>query len=65
MILFADVAHPPAGGKTITSSGPIHTHDVVLGMADFQALQDGEQVVKASTLDAGHNHTFAIQVPTS
>lgn len=63
-ILFADVSNPPASGKTITSSGPIHTHDVVLGMADFQALQDGEEVVKTSTFDARHSHTFAIQVPT-
>ena len=64
MIQFADVSHPPASGKTITSSGPIHTHDVVLGMADFQALQDGKKVIKTSTLDARHTHTFAIQVPT-
>ena len=63
-ILFADVAQPPAGGKTITSTGPIHTHDIVLGMAEFQALQAGEQVLKTSTYDAGHIHTFAIQVPT-
>ena len=49
LILFADVSQPPASGKTITSSGPIHTHDVVLSMADYQSLQDGEQVVKTST----------------
>ena len=64
IILFADVSDPPASGKTITSSGPIHTHDVLLGMADFQALQNGEEVVKTSSLDARHSHTFAIQVPT-
>ena len=63
-ILFDDVANPPAGGKTITSSGPIHTHDVVLGLDDFLALQGGEQVVKTSSHDAGHIHTFAIEVPT-
>ena len=63
-ILFADVAHPPASGKTITSSGPIHTHDLVLGMADFQVLQDGKQVVKTSTFDSGHSHTFSIQAVT-
>ena len=64
MILFADVSQPPADGKTITSSGPIHTHDVVLTMADYQALQDGEQVIKTSTFDSRHSHTFAIQVST-
>ena len=64
IILFADVSQPPESGKTITSSGPIHTHDVVLEIADFQALQDGERLVKTSTRDAGHSHTFAIQVPT-
>ena len=64
VILFADVSQPPASGKTITSSGPIHTHDVVLGMADYQALQDGEQVVKTSTFASRHSYTFAIQVST-
>lgn len=64
MILFADVSQPPASGKTITSSGPIHTHDVVLDMADFQAIEDGKQVVKTSTIDSRHSHTFAIQVNT-
>ena len=63
-ILFADLSQPPASGKTITSTGPIHTHDVVLGRADFQALHDGEQVIKTSTFDARHTHTFAIQAPT-
>ena len=63
-ILFADVSNPPASERTITSSGPIHTHDVVLGQADFQTLQDGGEVVKTSTVDARHSHTFAIQVPT-
>ena len=62
MILFADVSQPPADGKTITSSGPIHTHDVVLTMTDYQVLQDGEQVIKTSTFDSRHSHTFAIQV---
>jgi len=63
-ILFADVAQPPAGGKTITSTGAMHTHDVVLGRADFQLLQDGEQVIKTSSFDARHTHTFAIRMPT-
>ena len=60
MILFADVSQPPASGKTITSSGPFHTHEVVLGMADYQALQDGEQVVKSSTFDSRHSHIFEV-----
>jgi len=48
MILFADVSQPPASGKTITSSGPIHTHDVILGMADYQALHGVELGYRAA-----------------
>ena len=50
--------------NSITSTGPIHTHDVVLAMADFKMLQAGEQVIKTSTFNARHSHTFAIQMPT-
>ena len=61
-ILFADVSQPPAAGKAITSSGPIHTHDIFMGMDDYRTLQAGRQVIKTSTVNARHSHSFAIQV---
>ena len=62
-ILFEDVEGPSAINKTLTSSSTDHTHRITLSTSDYQALKDGETIVKTSTTGGGHTHTFSIKVP--
>lgn len=62
-IRFSDVDAPPAGGKTLTTSGPSHTHMLTLTQANFQALGSGDTITRTTTTDASHSHTFTIKVP--
>ncbi len=64
IILNSDVDDPPGSGKTLTSgSSGSHTHQIALTNSDYQSLQDGKTVVKTSTTNSGHSHTFTIKVP--
>jgi hypothetical protein len=63
-IQYANVNEPPMADVTITTSNDGgHTHQITLTTADYQALQEGETVVKTATTVGGHNHTFSIKVP--
>ena len=59
----ADVATPPAGGKTETTSfDDAHTHTVTLTEADFQTINSGASVTITTSEDQTpgfvHTHTF-------
>lgn len=63
-ILYADVNNPPGSNKTLTSgSAGSHTHQITLTSSDYQSLKDGDTVVKTSTTNSNHSHTFSIKVP--
>ncbi|MEE9571733.1 MAG: hypothetical protein V3W20_01640 [Candidatus Neomarinimicrobiota bacterium] len=62
-ILYNDVEMPSATNKTLTSSSTGHTHQITLSTANYQALSIGETIVKTSTTNGGHSHTFSVKVP--
>jgi hypothetical protein len=55
-------ATSPPGTRNITTSFEAqHEHEVVLELADFQALQNCQSVSKQSSTVSGHFHSFVIQ----
>ena len=64
-ILYDDVENPSISDKTVTSSSTNHTHQITISPNDYQVLKDGGTVLKISTTDGGHSHTFSIKVPAT
>lgn len=62
-ILFTDVNAPPSTGKTLTTSGTSHTHNLILSQSDFQSLRNDQQISRDTSTDASHKHRFTIKVP--
>jgi hypothetical protein len=59
-----DLTGVPAAHSIPTSPpdvGASHTHVVALEVADYQALQNCNSVIKTSSTVSGHFHTFQIQ----
>ena len=48
--------------NTLNSSSNNHFHQITISMTDYQTLKDGGTVVKTSTTNGGHSHTFSIKV---
>ncbi len=61
-ILYDDIEIPPTPNKTLTSSSTGHTHQITITTIDYQALAGGGTIVKTSTRNSGHSHTFSIKV---
>lgn len=64
-ILYDDIENPSTSDKTLTSSSTNHTHRITISPNDYQALKDGETVIKTSTTDGDHSHIFSIRVPAA
>lgn len=64
-ILYDDIENPPPSNNTLTSSSTNHTHQITLTPTNYQTLKDGGTVLKTSTTNGGHNHTFSIKVSTA
>lgn len=62
-ILYDDIENPSTSNNSLTSSSTNHTHQITVSTTDYQALKDGGTIVKTSTRDGGHSHTFSIKVP--
>jgi hypothetical protein len=56
-----DIANPPAGGATYTTSGPDPTHTVTLTQAQLKSIQAGQTVNVTTSVANGHTHDFALQ----
>ncbi len=57
---MTDLTAPPAAGTTKTTSSELaHTHQVTLTSADLDSINQGNTVVKTTTNDDGHTHTFS------
>jgi len=61
-ILYDDIEIPPTPNKTLTSSSTGHTHQITISTIDYQTLAGGETILKTSTRNGGHSHTFSITV---
>ncbi len=60
----SDVDNPPTMQLTLTTSrSSSHTHRITLTESDFVKLANMETIVKTSTTDDSHSHTFSIKVP--
>ena len=59
----SNVDNPPASDVTLTTICSGHTHKITLTQSDFESLMNGNTIIKTSTLDSGHTHTFSIKVP--
>ena len=59
----SNVENPPTGDVTLTTICSGHTHKITLTQSDFESLMNGNTIIKTSTLDSGHTHTFSIKVP--
>jgi hypothetical protein len=51
---------PPAGISGATTAAQLHSHEVVITQADFQAAMSGQTVKVETSNVAGHTHTFTI-----
>jgi len=51
---------PPAGVSGATTAAQLHSHEVVITQADFQAAMAGQTVKVETSNVAGHTHTFTI-----
>lgn len=61
-ISAAELANPPADGTTEqTSESQGHSHQVTLSSADLTAINNGQEVVRSTTLEDGHIHTFTFR----
>ena len=61
-IKFADVDDPPEGGRTLSTSSTGHLHSVTLSQSDFVALEAGQTVVRNTSTNSGHLHTFSFEI---
>ncbi|MFQ6605553.1 MAG: hypothetical protein ACE5D8_08385 [Fidelibacterota bacterium] len=63
-IQYAHITTVPSSNQTLTtSSANSHSHTLTLTPADYTALQNGETILKTSSTDGGHTHSFRIMVP--
>ncbi|MCH7575840.1 MAG: hypothetical protein IIA59_12055 [Candidatus Marinimicrobia bacterium] len=62
-ITFADLSQPPEGGRSLTTSSTGHTHSVTLSTSDFAALEAGQTVIRNTSNNSGHRHTFSFVIP--
>lgn len=61
-ISAAELSNPPADGTTEdTSEAQGHTHRVTLSSADLTAVNNGQEVMRSTTLEDGHIHTFTFR----
>ncbi len=60
-ILNDDIENPST--NTLISSSTNHSHQITISTTDYQTLKDGGTIVKTSTTNGGHSHTFSIKVP--
>jgi hypothetical protein len=61
-ISAADIANPPAAGKTMdTTYSSGHTHSVTLTAQDYESIQSGNEATVESSSVSGHTHTFVIK----
>jgi len=64
-VVAEDLVGVPSARSIPTSApnvGAAHTHSVALDVADYQALQNCNSVLKTTVADStGHSHTFQIQ----
>ena len=62
-ISLKDVDDPPTVDRTIiTTQSSSHTHRITLTENDFERLANMETIIKTSTTNSGHFHTFSIKV---
>ena len=59
----SNVDDPPSNDVTLTTTSSGHIHTITLTQSNYQDLMDGKTIIKTSTLDSGHTHTFSIKVP--
>ena len=62
-VAFADLIQPPDGGRSLTTSSTEHTHSVTLSTSDFAALEAGQTVIRGTSNNSGHLHTFTFVIP--
>ena len=63
-VLLSDIDNPPTMELTITTSRSLsHTHRITLTESDFVRLANMETIMKTTTTDDSHSHTFSIKVP--
>ena len=62
-ITFFDLSQPPEGGRSLTTSSTGHTHSVTLSTSDFAALEAGQTVIRNTSNNSGHLHTFTFVIP--
>jgi hypothetical protein len=54
---------PPSSGiEPTTSEVSAHVHTVVLSQAELEAIHHNEAVPKTTSVDAGHSHSFVLQL---
>jgi hypothetical protein len=56
----SDLANPPAGGATYTTSGPDPTHTIALTAEQLTSIQQGHSVAVTTSTNGGHSHDFAL-----
>lgn len=60
-----DLASPPPGGMTYTSSGPEPVHTITLTAAQLTSIQGGQSVTVTSSSAGAHTHDFTIAKATA
>ena len=62
-VLATDLANPPSGGVTYTTTiSQSHTHDVSLTQAMLQQIAMGGSVTVTTSVTNSHTHDFLIQL---
>ena len=62
-VLATDLANPPSGGVTYTTTiAQSHTHDVSLTQAMLQQIAAGTTVTVTTSVSNSHTHDFMIQL---
>jgi hypothetical protein len=60
----SDLANPPAGGATYTTSAPTPMHTVTLTQAQLESIQAGQAVTVTTSVANNHTHNFNVQSAT-